>query len=79
MTAGLPSRAALKVGRPAVDTTNMRIRTHGERHAVPSVDESALDRIREWTDAAEMGASEESIRLLAQAARDATEFPSGTQ
>lgn len=55
----------------------MRIRSHGERSAsVPSADESALDRIREWTDAAEMDASEESIRLLAQAARDATEFPS---
>ena len=54
----------------------MRIRPHGERSAAQSFDESALDRIREWTEAAEMDATEESVSLLAQAARDANEFPS---
>lgn len=53
----------------------MRIGTRGERGGPISVDQTALDRIREWTDAAEMDAEDESIRLLAQAARDAAEFP----
>lgn len=50
----------------------MRLTSRAERNApTQSADDNALDRIREWTHAAEMDGDEESVRLFTDAAREA--------
>jgi len=41
--------------------------------AAPLAETTALDRIQEWTQAAEMDANEQTVRLLTDAAR--SEYP----
>ena len=61
---------------PGADHQVMGFLSRDESAAArPAAEATALDRIQAWTDAAEMDANEQTVRLLADTARSLSERP----